>query len=301
MTETETEAKAEADACCANCGMPEVDTKLEECTDCDLVKYCGDKCREEHRQKHEEECTKRKALLHDRKLFSQPDGTHLGECPLCFLPLSLNKSKSMVRTCCSEVICMGCIYANMMSNKYDEVKARRCPFCREVADDDENEKRMMKRVEANDPVALSEMGVKVYNEGDYDSAFEYFTNAAELGDIDSHYMLGRMYQRGQGINKDEEKTVYHWEVAAIGGDPTARHFLAQIEEYDNDNMERAVKHYIIAANLGYELSMKALWRHYSAGNISKEELDATLRAHQAAIDATKSAQRDAAEVALSWV
>ncbi len=59
-------------------------------------------------------------------------------------------------------------------------------------------------------------------------------------------------------------------------------------------MERAVKHLIIAANLGYDQSMKALWKHYSAGNITKQDLDATLRTHQAAINATKSAQRDAA-------
>ena len=34
-------------------------------------------------------------------------------------------------------------------------------------------------------------------------------------------------------------------------------------------------------------SMKALWRHYSAGNVSKEDLDT----HQAAIDETKSEQQ----------
>jgi hypothetical protein len=57
-------------------------------------------------------------------------------------------------------------------------------------------------------------------------------------------------------------------------------------------MERAVKHYIIAANLGYDKSMKALWKHYSEGNITKEDLDATLRTHQAAIDPRKSEQRE---------
>ena len=57
-----------------------------------------------------------------------------------------------------------------------------------------------------------------------------------------------------------------------------------------------MKHLIIAANLGLEESTKELWKHYSAGNITKEELDATLRTHQAAIDAMKSAQRDEAEI-----
>jgi TPR repeat protein len=47
---------------------------------------------------------------------------------------------------------------------------------------------MMKRVEANDPVALSEMGLKLYLEGDFDSTFEYLKKAAELGDIEAHYI-----------------------------------------------------------------------------------------------------------------
>jgi TPR repeat protein len=89
--------------------------------------------------------------------------------------------------------------------------------------------------------------------------------------------------------------VYHWGEAAIGGHPRARHNLGCIEE-DNGNTERSVKHFIIAANLGYELSMKVLWKHYSEGYITKEDLDATLRIHQAALDAMKSEQRDAAEV-----
>jgi hypothetical protein len=55
-----------------------------------------------------------------------------------------------------------------------------------------------------------------------------------------------------------------------------------------------VRHFIIAANLGDEGSMKVLWAHYSLGNITKEDLESTLRTHKAAIDAMKSAQREAA-------
>ena len=91
--------------------------------------------------------------------------------------------------------------------------------------------------------------------------------------------------------------MYHWEKAAIGGHPVARHNLGYIEEKKGD-MERSVKHFIIAANQGYEPSMKALWKLYSLGNITKEDLEATLRTHHAAIDEMKSAQRDAGEIAL---
>jgi hypothetical protein len=277
--------------CCASCGIVEGDDiKLEECTDCDLVKYCGDKCRKGHREQHSEECNKRKVELHNKNLFSQPDGTHRGECPLCFLPLPLDSQKSMFYTCCSELICQGCDYANDMSNGND-----RCPFCREPdPDDEENDKRLTKRIKANDPAALCHMGWKCYDEGDYDSAFGYLTKAAELGDLTAHYKLGVMYWNGKGVGEDEEKAVYHYEKAAIGGHPYARHNLGYIEGI-NGNIERAVKHFIIAANLGYDESMKVLWKHYSAGSITKEELDATLRTHQAALDAMKSEQRDAAE------
>ena len=153
----------------------------------------------------------------------------------------------------------------------------------------------MKRVKANDPAAMSEMGRKLITEGDLDGAIEYWMKAAELGDLMAHYKLGSMYQLGHGVERDEEKSIYHYEMAAIGGHPKARLILALNEE-DNGNMERAVKHYIIGANLGCDESMKALWKHYSDGNVTKENLDATLRTHQAAIDAMKSAQRDAADV-----
>ena len=40
--------------------------------------------------------------------------------------------------------------------------------------------------------------------------------------------------------------------------------------------------------------MKALWGAFSDGYITKEDLEATLRAHKAAIDEMKSPEREAA-------
>jgi TPR repeat protein len=91
-----------------------------------------------------------------------------------------------------------------------------------------------------------------------------------------------MYHKGKGVERDEGKAVYHWEKAAIGGHPDARHNLGCYEERHGNTAERAVKHFIISAKLGYDNSMKSLWGHYSLGNITKEDLDTTLRAHQAA-------------------
>ena len=257
---------------------------------CKRVNYCSDKCTENHREQHEEECKIRAAILHDNELFTQPDGSHRGECPICFLPMPLDHKQGLFQSCCSEYICNGCIIANWKSNGNV-----RCPFCRESwVDDKVAFKRLSKRVKANDPVALHYMGNKRVEEGDYQGAFECWTKAAELGDAIAHHQLGNMYDRGDGVEKDFEKAVYHYEKAAIGGHPIARHNLGAIEE-KNGNIERAVKHLIIAANLGFEASMKGLWVAFSEGNITKEVLDATLRTHQAAIDAMKSPEREAAE------
>jgi tetratricopeptide (TPR) repeat protein len=249
----------------------------------------GDKQKEEHREQYDEEWNKREAELHDKNLFRQPDGSHHGECPLCFLPMPLDPKKYAFHSCCSKMICGGCCYAHGRSNGGD-----RCPFCREPAVNiEENTKRMMKRIETNDPAAMREMGTRLYHEGDYDKAIEYWTNAAALGDPEAHYQLSTMHAAGKGVEKDEEKQVYHLEKAAMGGDPDARHNLACYEGR-NGNAGRAVKHFIIAAKIGHENAMKKLWELYSYGSITKENLEATLRAHKAAIDEMKSPEREAA-------
>ncbi len=284
-------AKAEVDICCANCGISEVDeVKMEEegCAS-KLLRSYSDKCREEHREQDEEECQKQVAKMHDNDLFRQPEKSHLGECLLCFLPMPIDVRKSTFKACCSKLVCLGCLYANGKSNGNFN-----CPFCREPATNREgNTKRTMERIRANDPAAMRFMGMKLYLEGNYHTAIEYWTNAAELGDVDAHYRLGGSYYKGEGVEKDEEKAVYHYEKAAIGGHPDARHNLAAVEK-ENGNKERSVNHFIIAANLGNENSMKALWGHYSDKNITKEDLEATLRTHKAAVDAMKSLDRDEA-------
>jgi hypothetical protein len=93
---------------------------------------------------------------------------------------------------------------------------------------------------------------------------------------------------------DKKKEVYHSEQAAIGGHPLARHDLG-CRAADSGNYERATRHFIIAANHGCEKSIKMLKNNHARGYVSKEDFAVALRAHQAALDATKSPQREAAE------
>ncbi|MCP4745796.1 MAG: zinc finger MYND domain-containing protein, partial [Desulfobacteraceae bacterium] len=105
----------ESDEICASCGIKSGDNvKLKNCTACKLVKYCGVQCQRNHRPQHKRACKKRAAeLLKDDLLFKQPESTHLGDCPICMLPIPFSKSRDWfgVNTCCSTVVCDGCIYA----------------------------------------------------------------------------------------------------------------------------------------------------------------------------------------------
>ena len=47
--------------------------------------------------------------------------------------------------------------------------------------------------------------------------------------------------------------------------------------------------------MGEEESMNVLWKYHAWGLVKKDDLTATLRAHHAAVDATKSPQREEAE------
>jgi len=232
------------------------------------------------------------AEMRDDKLFTQPDESHLGECPICLLPLQLDVNKWGLNSCCCKLICMGCDHANK-KREDEQGLEHKCPYCREPLPETQGEgiQNYMKRVKANDPVAIFQMGVKHYREGDYEGAFEYYTKAAALGDMEAHNNIAGLYHKGEGVEKDMKKAVYHMEEAAIGGHPKARHNLG-CTEGNNGRIDRAMKHFIIAANLGHDDALEEVKKGFQRGFVSKEDYAASLRGHQAAVDATKSKQRE---------
>ena len=280
---------------CASCGTAgSDDIKLMKCTACYLVRYCGVKCQRDHWPKHKRECKKRAAELKDEILFRQPESNHYGDCPICCLPLPLDAQESTMYSCCSKYICLACSHANI-KREFEGRLERKCPFCRTALHktDEESKERLMKRVDANDPVAMREIGLERYHKGDYMAALEYSAKAAALGDADAHFHLSTLYLFGLGVEKDEKKQKHHLEQAAIGGHPGARHNLALLEGR-NCQHNRAAKHWIIAAKLGCDESLEAVKNLCKDGCVSKEDFAATLRGHHAAIEATKSPQREAA-------
>jgi len=279
--------------CCASCGKAEVDdVKLKKCA-CDLVKYCSVECQKNHRPKHKKACKKRMAEIRDDKLFTQPNESHLGECPICCLPLP-DKEKLFITSCCCKVICNGCRYANEKRVREQGLE-HKCPFCREPVPDtqEEGNQNEMKRVKANDPVAICRLGNDCCSEGDYGKAFEYWTKAAALGNMDAHYNISVMHQKGDGVEKNLKKEIYHLEEAAIGGHAGAR-FNLGCYEWNNGRHDRATRHFIIAAKQGHDDALEGVKNGFAAGVVSKEDYASALRGHQAAVDATKSKQREEA-------
>ena len=208
--------------------------------------------------------------------------------------MPIDPRKSGFYSCCCKYICNGCGFANNKREREGRLEER-CPFCRKPLPETEEDfdELLMKRVEANDPVALCLFGTERFHEGDYKTAFESWSRAAALGNMDAHHQLSIVYHEGKGVEKDEKRELHHLTEAAIGGHPDARHNLGCVEER-RGMTDKALKHFIIAAKLGYDKSLERLKELYKAGLVSKEDLAAALRGYHAAIKATKSPQREEA-------
>ena len=92
---------------------------------------------------------------------------------------------------------------------------------------------------------------------------------------------------------DKEKAEHYWELAAIMGEGRARHNLG-VNEERRGNMDRALKHYMIAARNGYSDSLKQIQILYTNGCAKKEDYMKALQLYQAYLKEIKSVQRDKA-------
>ena len=151
---------------------------------------------------------------------------------------------------------------------------------------------MNKRTGLGDAAAFHFLGVEYRDEGlaSYKKAFELYKRAAELGSAIAHYELGHAYFVGQVVGKDLERGKYHVKLAAIGGHEGARHVLGTMEGNDC-NINRAYKHFIIAARSGYDGSLKQIGLGYKGGHVTKDEYANTLRTYKDTIDSMTSRQR----------
>jgi TPR repeat protein len=192
--------------------------------------------------------------------------------------------------CCGKSICKGCLYSCVQSGNYET-----CPYCksdRMGKTDEERVDELMKRVEANDAGSMMVLGSNYYHgqlglQQYRGKALELYTRAAALGSSQAHFALGNQYD----AEGDSKKANY--EAAAMAGHEFARLNLG-IMEGKSGNMERAVKHWMIAASGGNYLAMRNLLIAFNKGLVSRDTMDSTLTAYNNACVEMRSDARDAA-------
>ena len=153
----------------------------------------------------------------------------------------------------------------------------------------------------NDPIGTYNFGI-CYRDGkyglpqDYTKALELCHRAGELGYASAYTNVGFAYQRGRsrGVERDEKKARYYWELAAMGGDEEgARHNLG-CKEWQAGKMDRALKHFMIAVSGGVSHSLDMIKKMYSNGDATKEDYTKALQSYQEHLSEMKSPQRDEA-------
>ena len=307
-------------ACCAECGA-DGGVSLKTCKSCMLVRYCNAGCQRNHWATHKKECKQRVAELRDEALFKDPPA--MEDCPICFLPMPkkliccislppatissvpindfaeaneelATNGTDYYYSCCGKNICTGCIYSFCESGNMGK-----CPFCncdRTNTTVEERVEEIMKRVEANDPASICNLGSYYYHglrglQQNKVKALELLTRAAELGDSEAHNQLGFLFGEGG----DLKKTKFHYEAGAMAGHELARNTLGRIE-FKSGNIERAVKHWTIAAAAGEYQSMHKLITLFEKGSsfVSRESIDTTLTAYNKSCAEMRSKARDTA-------
>jgi len=287
---------------CANCGKEGNDVN-NTCNKCKQVKYCNAVCKKIHKKKHKKECEeyiKLAAEKHDEELFKQPPP--LEDCSICFLRIPCAEAGSKYYSCCGKMICSGCAHAPVYDSQGNEVTEKVCPFCRvpHPISVEEAIERITKRMEVNDAEAMHNAG-NYYINGrygfpqDYGKALELFHRAAKLDHAKAYCCIGYAYKSGEGVKRDMKKAEHYTELAAIKGNGIAR-FNLGIMEAQTGNMDRALKHYLIAVRTGYK-SLNDIKHMYTNGHATKEDYTKALLLYQEYLSEIKSTQRDKAAAA----
>jgi TPR repeat protein len=302
--------------CCAECGE-EGGVSLKACKSCMLVRYCNADCQKNHWKKHKKICKRRAAEIYDEALFKDPPAKE--DCPICFLPMpenliccislppatissvpvndyaEANEELADMETkhhyeCCGKAICKGCIYSFCESGNEEM-----CPFCNSDQDNKTEEERvgeLMKRVAANDAASIYLLGNHYFDgsggvQEDQAKAMELWTQAAALGSSQAHFALGCNYDK-EGVLK---KAKVHHEAAAMAGHEGARFNIGYIE-YKSGNVERSLKHSMIAASYGCYKAMNNLLVDFEQGLISRDAINSALTAHNNSCVEMRSEARD---------
>jgi len=266
----------------------------------------------------------------DEELFGLGYKFYLGECSICMHSMPLDESQRYFTSCCMNGICKGCALASQLA----DLKCRRttvCAFCRQPEPDegprgDEIKvAQIQKRVDAGDAEAYFFLGQQYYRgqyslPQDLSKAIELWEVAAKLGSVEANFNLASTFRDGgHRVKKNMNKAVYHYEIAAMGGHHLARRSLGniclykakeeiarrslglnqfrpiEVEEEAIDGLDRALKHWLIAAKMGDEGSLSSILVMYKTGYVTKDDYTQALLGYQNAMEEIKSDERSKAK------
>jgi TPR repeat protein len=177
---------------------------------------------------------------------------------------------------------------------------KKCLFCKadflDRTTDEEKVEDMMKRVEVNDAGAMCALALYYYRGQlgllpDQEKAMQLYTRAVELGSSQAHFALGSIYDEGG----DFKKAKVDYEAAAMAGHDDAIYNLGNMEMKSN-KIDRALKHWMIAASAGNHKALRALITCLEIGHVgyvSRESIDSSLRAYNTSCTEMRSEARDA--------
>jgi len=105
--------------------------------------------------------------------------------------------------------------------------------------------------------------------------------------------IGQVYSNGRVrvVEVDKKKAIHYYELAAMGGNVRARYNLGANEARE-DNMDRAIKHWMIGTKSGHNESLKKIQDLYSNGYATKEDYTKALQSYQTYLGEIKSSHRD---------
>ena len=235
------------------------------------------------------------------------------DCAICLLPLSRLKNESRYMPCCGNALCVACTIEHEESiKKQNEEKSAgkkvpfTCPFCRDPIPTcfEEELARVQARCLQNDHNALKQMG-GLYRDGGHHvakddlKALHYLIQAVELGSPNACTIIGSSYNEGSGVAVNKERAALFERVGALRGSVLARHNIGCSEYYCLGNHEIGIRHWKIAAEAGYQLSLDVLKSIYNAEGkrpgkefIGKEEMDKIYRSGHGAQMEVKSEERE---------
>ncbi len=118
-------------------------------------------------------------------------------------------------------------------------------------------------------------GMNAYTSGDYDTAAREFNMLAVKGDKESQYLLGLLYEEGQGLPRDDVKAAFWYARSAEQGYADAYFALGQLFVHrKGERLDRMAAHhwFSLAKEYGHRLADQEMQRNLNAMTPEMQEM-----------------------------